>query len=96
MFPYLALATSAEWTTFILSSVLLGKRILSCNINGCPRRAKWLIHIVLSTLSLHASNGSVLDLHTDKEYRLRFETWGVKERGFTVINYHNMSLYSLL
>lgn len=68
MFPHLALATSAEWTTFILSSVLLWKRILSCNINGWPRGAKWLIHIVLSKLSIRVYNSSILDSHVDEDY----------------------------
>lgn len=68
----LALATSAEWTTFILSSILLRKRILSCNINGCLRWAKWLIQIVLSKLPLHAYTSSILDLHVDTDYGFVF------------------------
>lgn len=66
MFPHLALATSAERTTFILSSVLLGKRTLSCNINGCPRRAQ-VAHAYCALLT-----SDIVDLKVDTDYCFRF------------------------
>ena len=75
MFPHLALATSAEWTTFILSSVLLWKRTLSCNINGCPRRAKCFIHIVLSELSNMLITAALCFVFRDKRCEQNTVNW---------------------